>query len=71
MIIVVGRTVTARLRRRERGESLERHLARSVTAAARLDEQAPRGTHRIDADGRSPAQIADEFLSITGWLASE
>ena len=60
-------TVSARLGLREHGESLERHLERSVAVASRLEERASGAVHRIHADGQTPAEIAERILGLVGW----
>jgi N-acetyltransferase len=62
-------TARARLGVREHGAALDAHLERSRAAAARLDAEAPSTTHRIDTDGRTPREVAEELLALTGWLA--
>lgn len=60
-------TVADRLGRRDSGESLERHLTRSARAAQFLDDDVGTHVHRIDTDGRSPEDIAEELAVIVGW----
>jgi N-acetyltransferase len=60
-------TVRARLAEREMGEELDAHLARSDAAARRLDAEAPPGVRRVDTDGRTPSEVAEVILALTGW----
>lgn len=57
----------ARLAQRESGSELEAHRLRSAAAAAHLDADAPVGTHRIGADGRSPDEVARAIRATVGW----
>ncbi|WP_456823436.1 ATPase [Cellulomonas sp. P5_E12] len=57
----------ARLALRESGSELEAHRLRSAAAAARLDADAPAGTHRIGTDGRSPDEVARAIRRVVGW----
>lgn len=56
-----------RLARRESGESLDRHVARSRAAAVRLDAEAGSEVHRLDTDRLTPAEVAERLLALTGW----
>ncbi|MGI6877733.1 hypothetical protein [Microbacterium sp. gxy059] len=62
-------TVAARLGKREQGESLERHLARSARMPGRLDRAAPDGARRVETDGLAPAAVAERILELSGWAA--
>jgi serine kinase of HPr protein (carbohydrate metabolism regulator) len=57
-----------RLGRRERGESLRAHLERSVAAAAMLDAGVAPDVARLDTDGRTPEQIAEELARLAEWV---
>jgi broad-specificity NMP kinase len=59
--------IKARLRGREHGESLERHLQRSARMANRLDRAAADGVHRLETDGLAPAAVAEQILALSGW----
>lgn len=60
-------TAYSRLAGRESGSELDSHYGRSQRAARELDLQAPSWVHRIKTDDRSPAEVADEILVLTGW----
>jgi N-acetyltransferase len=60
-------TVRARLAERETGAELDAHVQRSDAAARRLDAQAPASVHRLDTDARTPPEVAEAILAITGW----
>ncbi|MFT4233422.1 MAG: adenylyl-sulfate kinase [Microbacterium sp.] len=64
-------TVSARLGQREHGESLERHLQRSIESASRLEDRAPSTVHRMDTDGQTPVEIAERILAIVGWNSED
>jgi broad-specificity NMP kinase len=60
-------TVRARLAERETGAELDAHVTRSDAAARRLDAEAPSRVHRSDTDGRTPSEVAEAILALTGW----
>lgn len=61
------RCVEERLRSREEGEALTRHVQRSATAASRLDAETPSEVHRIETNGKTPLEIAEQILELSGW----
>ncbi len=60
-----------RLKRREQGESLRRHLERSARSAGYLDKYAQENVHRIDTDGRDPGSIATTIATMLGWVPGD
>lgn len=60
-------TVARRLAQREQGEGLEPHLERSAVMAARLDRSASDDVHRLDTEGKTPSDIAQRILELSGW----
>jgi hypothetical protein len=60
-------TAYGRLAERETGSELESHYGRSQRAASELDLHAPSWVHRIKTDDRSPAEVANKILALTGW----
>ncbi|MBE1461084.1 AAA family ATPase [Kibdelosporangium phytohabitans] len=64
VLLTAGRdTVRERLARREIGTQLERHIERSAFMARHLDEHAPENTIRINTDGRTVTDIAEEVCA--------
>ncbi|MGP5083062.1 ATPase, partial [Corynebacterium variabile] len=61
------KTTEERLGRREQGDSLRDHVARSARAARFLDARSPRAAHRITTDTLEPDDIAEEIIQILGW----
>lgn len=60
-------TAYNRLAERESGTELDSHYLRSQSAARDLDLQAPSWVHRIQTDDRSPEEVANQILVLTGW----
>lgn len=60
-------TVVERLGRRESGASLVAHLERSRARAAELDARAGADVLRIDTDGMTAVEVAEELARRTGW----
>jgi hypothetical protein len=58
-----------RVRRRETGAGLERHLRRAAALAATM-EQARVEDLLVETDGRTPGEVAEEVLRRSGWLGS-
>lgn len=61
------KTAEQRLGRREQGDSLSEHVARSVQADRFLDARAPSSVHRITTDTLDPGDIAEEIIQILRW----
>lgn len=70
-ILLTATDVTAeqRLKQRESGSELERHLRRSAFMSRHLDELVPPDTHRVPTDGRTVGAIAAEVIRRAGWAA--
>jgi adenylylsulfate kinase-like enzyme len=60
-------TLAARVRRRETGSALERHLRRAAELAASM-EQARVEDLLVETDGRSIEEVAREVLTLSRWL---
>ena len=58
-------TIAARLGNREQGESLERHLKSSARMAARLDQAAAEGVHRLNTDALTSEAVAEQILALS------
>lgn len=56
-----------RLRQRESGLSLERHLQRNAERRALLEREAPDWVHRVPTDGRSLDELALTLARLAGW----
>jgi adenylylsulfate kinase-like enzyme len=63
-------TLAERVRRRELGSGLERHLRRAAEVAS-VVEQAKVGHFVVDTTGRAVAEVAAETLEIAGWTSSQ
>ena len=61
------RTLHDRLRTREHGDTLDAHAAKSRDAAVRLDVGAESAVHRLDTEGRTPHEIAQQMSALLGW----
>ena len=59
-------TVTARLRGRESGESLEWHLRRAPELTGIMERNGV-GDLVVETDGRTPEELAFEILGLVGW----
>lgn len=57
-----------RLSKREHGRGLQSHLERSAARAVELNKSAPANVIRIATDHKSVSEIAEEILTITGWI---
>lgn len=57
-----------RLRQREKGSELERHLESSAQTATSLAANISSTVHRVSTDARSISAIATEILQLSGWL---
>lgn len=62
------RTTADRLARRAGGALPQAQLAHSTRTAGRLDAASPDTVTRVDTAGLTPAQVAAQLASITGWL---
>jgi thymidylate kinase len=60
-------TAYARLSSRESGDELLEHLRRSEAASARLDQECPPGVVRIDTNGRSSSEVAEDIRDLLPW----
>lgn len=67
LLTATAATVAARLAQREIGSALDWHVARSSGMAATLEEAAPGWVRRIDTDGRTVTEIAQDIGSTLGW----
>ena len=63
-------TVAERLGQREHGDSLERHVQRSRTMAARLDRSAGDDVHRLETDTMTPLDVAEHIVDLSGWAGT-
>ncbi|MFZ7087929.1 hypothetical protein [Curtobacterium sp. RRHDQ10] len=70
LLLADDTTAARRLSGREQGAELERSIAKSAAAAARLDRDAGADVHRLDTSGRTPDQVAVELLALTGWAST-
>jgi predicted kinase len=61
-------TTAERLARRAGGAVPQAQLAHSTRTAGRLDAATADTVTRVDTDGQSPAQVAAQLASLTGWL---
>nr|AGU11184.1 hypothetical protein [uncultured organism] len=61
-------TASARLRRRSGGEDPGPQEDHSARTARRLDSVTPDTVARVDTDGRSPRQVAEQLAALVGWL---
>jgi hypothetical protein len=60
-------TAHQRLAGREKGTELARHIERSDLTARELDQQVPRGVHRLATDNRTIPGLAAEVISLASW----
>ncbi len=61
-------TAAARLAGREIGSGLADAIARSASAAPRLEAGSADAVHRLATDGRTVAEIAAEVVALSGWI---
>ncbi|QIT10299.1 AAA family ATPase [Clavibacter michiganensis] len=61
-------TAAARLAGREIGSGLADAIARSASAAPRLEAGSADAVHRLTTDGRTVAEIAAEVVALSGWI---
>jgi hypothetical protein len=59
-----------RLRQRELGGGFEWHAGRSRLAAPWLESRAPQWVARVDTNGRTVADVAEQVADLTGWKRS-
>ncbi|WP_420894703.1 hypothetical protein [Streptomyces alboflavus] len=69
LLTATDATAEQRLREREVGSELERHLRRSAFMARHLDDLVPPDTHRVPTDGRTVGDIAADVIRRAGWAA--
>lgn len=68
VLLTAGDDVVAqRLAAREIGSALERHVQRSATMAAHLQDQADPSVVRVATGGRTVVEIAADVVAATGW----
>lgn len=63
-------TARQRLAAREIGNALEWHVQRSDRMARELDSIVPAWVHRVPTDDRSVSVVAQEVVTLTGWLSA-
>ncbi|MGN0097003.1 MAG: hypothetical protein ACI38U_13170 [Corynebacterium sp.] len=61
------KTAEQRLGRREQGDSLSEHVARSIRTDRFLDARSPSFVHRITTDTLESGDIAEEIIQILRW----
>jgi energy-coupling factor transporter ATP-binding protein EcfA2 len=61
-------TACARLRHRSGGEPSGAQEDHSARTARRLDTATPDTVARVDTDGRTPRQVAEQLAVLVGWL---
>ncbi|MFD9860720.1 hypothetical protein [Streptomyces alboflavus] len=69
LLTATDATAEQRLREREVGSELDRHLRRSAFMARHLDDLVPPDTHRVPTDGRTVGDIAADVIRRAGWAA--
>jgi broad-specificity NMP kinase len=62
-------TLRQRIEAREIGSGREEHTKRTLAQAKALREQRIGRTIAVQTDGRSPVEIAQEILEVTGWAS--
>jgi len=64
-------TARRRLRERERGSELARHVESSSQMAVTLEANCPSGVHRVSTENRSVHSVAADVIRLTGWLSRQ
>jgi len=71
LLTCTAETARKRLRERERGSELARHIESSSQMAATLEANCPPGVHRVATDNRSVHSVAADVIRLTGWLSRQ
>jgi ABC-type glutathione transport system ATPase component len=67
LLTATDATADARLASRESGAELETHRVRSLSMAARLDDEAPSAVYRMCTDDRTPDELAAQISGLCDW----
>lgn len=67
LLTATEETRIARLREREVGSDLARHIDGGARMADHLDREVPAWVHRFPTDGLPVADVAASLINITGW----